>query len=561
MTRIGSAIFNGDHLRLGDEIARVEGAGVEFLHLDVFDGYAARDQGFSARTVGAIVRGTRLPVEVHLSAREPERFIGALAEAGLGEARGGQRGLVFLPVEHTPLLYEGIYAVREAGLRVGVCLALGTPLETLGPVAELVDSVLLLGRVTGEGSRGREFNTLLLDRVRRVREMVGARADVQAAGGLETESCVAAVGAGASSLPIGAALHREADIGAYVRMLRQKCDGGKATAHPHSVVANNAKSTRVLVASRSFGKNCPEVLERMRAAGCEFVGTGVERAPTEEEMVGLVAGVEGIDVIVSGTEPVTARVLAAAGERLRVISKHGVGYENIDVGEAKRRGVRVCVAGGAIADSVADLAMGLVLAVVRGVCAGDRGVRAGGWPRVVGAELRGKVLGVVGLGQIGKGLVRRAGGFGMRCVAYDTYRDEVFAATWGVKYAGLDELLGDADVVSLHAPVTEKTRGMIGREALARMKKGGYLVNTARGELVDETALYEALKGGHLAGAGSDVFSTEPPGAGHPLLTLDNFVATPHIAGQTVEGLRKMGEITGENVLRVLAGKKPSFEL
>jgi D-3-phosphoglycerate dehydrogenase len=176
----------------------------------------------------------------------------------------------------------------------------------------------------------------------------------------------------------------------------------------------------------------------------------------------------------------------------------------------------------------------------------------------VGPELRGRTLGLVGLGQIGRAVCRRAVGFGLRLLAHDLYPDEAFARSWGVAFVPLDDLLGEADFVSLHAPLTAATRGLMDAPRLARMRPGAFLINTARGELVDEDALCEALRSGHLGGAASDVFAVEPPGA-HPLLTLETFVATPHVAGQTVEGLRRMGEVTAENALLVLQGKAPRF--
>jgi D-3-phosphoglycerate dehydrogenase len=559
--RIGSALFNADHARLGEELRRTEAAGVDFFHFDVFDGYFVPDQAFPARTIKALRPLSKLPFEVHLAARDPLRFLPALADAGAD--------LVFLPAEATPLLYESVYAVREKGMKAGLCLALGTPLSLLTATLPMIDAVLLLGRVTGEGNRGRDFNRLAVERVAEVRRMIdaaGLAVDLQAAGGLETAHCVEVCRAGATSLPIGAALHREADMGAYVAHLRSQLSvvSGqllKEPAEAFSGATNHGQRTpgsfRVLVASRSFGKNCPEVLDRMRAAGCEFMPNELDRAPTEQELLATIADA---DVLISGTEPVTARVLAAA-PKLKVISKHGVGYENIHLDAARARGIPVAVAGGAIADSVADLTMALLLAVARQVPLGDALLRHGEWKRLVGPELRGKTLGIVGLGQIGKAVCRRAKGFGMTVVAQDAFPDKGFAASWGVEYLTLDALLARSDAVSLHAPVTPETRRMIGRAQLSRMKRTAYLVNTARGELVDEEALYDALKSGVIAGAASDVFAKEPPAKDHPLLSLDNFVATPHVAGQTPEGLRRMGEICAENVLRVLRGEEPLYRV
>jgi ribulose-phosphate 3-epimerase len=215
MARIGSALFNADHTNLGAELRRVEQAGVEFVHFDVFDGHFVPDLGFPPRTLQALRPLSSLPFEVHLAANDPLRFLPALARAGAD--------LVFLPAESTPLVYEAVFAAREQGMRVGLCLALGTPLAALEAALPLLDAVLLLGRVTGEGKRGRDFNDLLLPRIAAARRMIdagGRPVDLQAAGGLEIGSCKDAVAAGATSLPLGGALHREADMGAFVSGLR-----------------------------------------------------------------------------------------------------------------------------------------------------------------------------------------------------------------------------------------------------------------------------------------------------------------------------------------------------
>lgn len=215
MVRIGSALFNADHTRLGEELRRVAAAGVEFVHLDVFDGVFVPDMAFAPRTIGALRPLTALPFEVHLAASEPLRFLPALARAGAD--------LVFLPAESTPLIYEAVFAVRELGMKAGLCLALGTPLGALEAALPLLDAVLLLGRVTGEGARGRAFNELLLPRITAARRMIdglGRAVDLQAAGGLEAASCAAAVAAGATSLPLGGSLHRQQDMAGFVAGLR-----------------------------------------------------------------------------------------------------------------------------------------------------------------------------------------------------------------------------------------------------------------------------------------------------------------------------------------------------
>ena len=303
----------------------------------------------------------------------------------------------------------------------------------------------------------------------------------------------------------------------------------------------------VFVASRSFGPNCPEAIQRLVAAGAQLIANPWGRSPTEVELVSVM---RNVDVLVSGTEPVTARVMDAAPD-LMFIAKHGVGYENIDLEAAKARGVPVAIAGGAIADSVADMAMALLLALARHVPQGDRAVREGRWPRLVGVELRGKSLGIIGLGQIGREVALRAKAFGMEILAFDVIPNNDFAQEHNVRYLSMMDVLMKSDFISLHTPVTDQTRGMINAVTLQSMKRSAYLINTARGELVDEAALAMGLREGWIAGAASDVFLKEPPGD-NSLLTLDNFIAAPHSAGQTDAGLRKLGEVTVDNIIRLM---------
>jgi D-3-phosphoglycerate dehydrogenase len=317
-----------------------------------------------------------------------------------------------------------------------------------------------------------------------------------------------------------------------------------------------AGKAHVVVTSRMFGQYSQDVVDELIAAGCTL--TRVEMPPGAGEAE-LIAALGEADVLVCGTEPVTARVLEAA-PRLRLVARHGIGYENVDVAAARARGIQVGVVHGAMAPAVADLALALLLASARQVPQGNALVKSGGWQAFTGPELPGKTLGIVGLGVIGKQVCRRARGFDLRVVAHDPLQDADFASAWEVTYLPLDDLLMQADFVTLHAPVTPATRGMIGAAQLALMKPAAYLINTARGALVDEAALFEALKNKQIAGAASDVFVKEPPGD-NPLLTLDNFIAMPHCGSQTPESKRRMTETTVENILRVLRGEEPLFPI
>lgn len=303
----------------------------------------------------------------------------------------------------------------------------------------------------------------------------------------------------------------------------------------------------VLIGSRSFGREFPEHLELLRAAGCDIVPNTTGRAYRATELLDALVG---IDAIVTGTDELTAAVIEGA-ESLRVIAKHGVGLDTVDLEAARGRGVIVVATPDAVTDSVADLTMGLLLTLARQIVVGDRDVRAGGWTRTTGTELRGRLLGLVGFGRIGRAVAKRARSFGMEVTASDPYADQAASA---VDLVELDELLRLSDVVSLHAGLPLGAPPLLGAREFARMKPGALLVNTARGALVDEAALAQTLRVGQLAGAALDVFTEEPP-TGSPLLSLANVVVTPHLGGQTHDALRRMGEETARNCVAALRGE------
>jgi len=266
-----------------------------------------------------------------------------------------------------------------------------------------------------------------------------------------------------------------------------------------------------------------------------------------------------MDAIITGTDELTADVIIAA-DRLKTIAKHGVGLETIDLTAARTQGIVVSATPGAIHDSVADLTMALMLAVARKIIPSHLTTQQGLWTPFFGIELRDKILGIVGLGRIGQAVCMRAQAFGMRVIAFDPYQDEIFAAEHGVTFVSLDELLRTSDVVSLHAPAQETGGALLGAAELKAMKATALLINTARGQLVDEAALAAALREERLAGAGLDAFVDEPP-LGSPLLEVENVVLTPHIGGRTLDGQRRMGETAIENCLRALRGEPPLYQV
>jgi D-3-phosphoglycerate dehydrogenase len=313
---------------------------------------------------------------------------------------------------------------------------------------------------------------------------------------------------------------------------------------------------KVLIGSRSFGQVYPEHIRQLEEAGCEVRPNTVGRAYRAAE---LVDALQDADAIITGTDELTAGVIAAA-PKLKTIAKHGIGLETIDLDAARARGIVVSATPQAVSDAVADLTLALLLAAARKVVPAHNSICAGEWTNFTGMQLRDKVLGIVGLGRIGQQVWLRARGFSMQAVAYDPYPNEAFAAEHGVAFVTFEDLLRTADVVTLHAPPDPASGPLLGRHEIALMKPGALVVNTARGALIDEDALADALRSGHLGGAGLDAFVEEPP-LDSPLLELDNVVLTPHIGGSTYDGRRLMGEAVVENVLRALRGEVPLYQV
>jgi len=271
------------------------------------------------------------------------------------------------------------------------------------------------------------------------------------------------------------------------------------------------------------------------------------------------AGVADADFAVWWDLPITADVIAAA-PRLKLFHKWGVGIDNIDLDACRARGIKVARTTGSNAIPVAEFTIGLMIALARKIPASHASTVAGTWLKndvwKQSLLLSGKTVGIIGLGSIGKGIAKRLAGFDCR-ILY-TNRNRIAAAeeqALGVTYAPLDQLLAESDIVSLNCPLTPETRSMINAAALARMKKGALLVNVARGGVVVESDLVDALKSGHLAGAAVDVFDQEPPPADHPLLHLDNVICTPHSAAIAFENSRRGVAHWMRNIVRLSRGE------
>jgi D-3-phosphoglycerate dehydrogenase len=255
----------------------------------------------------------------------------------------------------------------------------------------------------------------------------------------------------------------------------------------------------------------------------------------------------------------TADLLARC-PKLVCVSTSGAGYDTVDVEACSRAGVIVVNQAGMNAGAVAEHTLGMILSLSKRIAESDRRLRRErGFAReeLMGRDIAGKVLGIVGIGHIGTRVARLANAFGMTALAYDPYVAAEEIVHRGARPAMLDELLGHSDFVSIHCPRTAETLGMIDARAIGRMKKGAMVVTTARGGIVDETALFERLKSGHLSGAGVDVWDREPPPLQHPLLTLDNVIATYHTAGVTIEARRNMAAQAAEQIVGLLQGGRP----
>ncbi len=311
---------------------------------------------------------------------------------------------------------------------------------------------------------------------------------------------------------------------------------------------------RVLVTARAFWVSGQAEDARLKAAGCEVVRSPEAGPLPESKLIPLLSD---CDAVIASNDPYHATVFSAC-PRLKIVARCGVGIDRIDLQDASESGVVITNTPGAMTQAVADYTLGLILALARHIPQGDALMRSGGWGELPGFQLAEKTLGLIGCGQIGQEVARRAVGFRMRVLAHDPAQERTGGVP-GVTFVSLERLLRESDIVSLHAPALSETKNLIDAEKLGWMKRSACLINTARGALVDEYALLQALQRGQIGGAALDVYAEEPLPADHPLRSAPRCLLSPHNAFNSVEAAHAMCRMTADSILSLKRGERPEF--
>lgn len=311
---------------------------------------------------------------------------------------------------------------------------------------------------------------------------------------------------------------------------------------------------RVVSTCSAFAETGSDAARRLRDAGCQIIQADTATALNGDALVQALAAADAVIAALNIFNEEIFRSLP----KLKIVARWGVGFDAVDVAAATRTGVLVTNTPGVLDETVADLAFALILGIARRIHTSTASMHEGGWLQQWGSDVHGKTLGLVGCGRIGTAVARRARGFNMNLLAYDL-APRTEARDLGIQFVTLGELLERADFVSLHAAVTDQSRGMIGEAQLARMKSSAYLINTARGALVDETALVTALNKGRIAGAALDAYCVEPLTQFHPLRHANNVLLTPHIASLTHENGGRISDAAAAAILDLVAGRRPRF--
>ena len=312
---------------------------------------------------------------------------------------------------------------------------------------------------------------------------------------------------------------------------------------------------KVIVSSRTFGQvvSIGEELLRNNGFAVHYARADPSALVDEDHLAEIVKR-EQPYAIICGAEPITKKILESS-QNLRIVMKRGVGIDNIDLQAATSLNIAVGNVPEANKEAVADLTLGLILALVRHLYDAVQATKSGKWIPFIGHELNNLTIGVIGTGNIGREVIKRLHGFGARILAYDIMPNNELTMQYNVKYVSLDTLLKMSDIVTIHVPLTKETHHMIGQRELEMMKSTAFIINTARGEIIDEVALYNHLKAKKIAGAALDVFSQEPP-LNNPILNLDNVIATPHIGAYTFEAMERMDRICAETIIAFSRGEK-----
>ena len=307
-----------------------------------------------------------------------------------------------------------------------------------------------------------------------------------------------------------------------------------------------------MVTANSFGTQDLESVEALENCGVELIYRNRPEPWSENELLGKVSDIDGLIV---GADQVTEKVIQSA-DSLKIIAKHGVGLDNIDIEAATRLGI--CVTAGIQSNTiaVAEMTISLMFAVARNLVISDAEVKKNKWNRRIGIELTNKVAGIVGLGSIGREVAVRLKGLKMNLIAVEPYRDNIFAEENNIKFVNIETLASKADIITLHSSLLPETKHIINNKIFSMMKKNAILINTARGELVDEVSLYDALSEKKIYGAAVDAFTEEPP-KDSPLLGLPNFIGTPHIGAYTNEAISNMSCLAAFSIRDFIENKIP----
>jgi len=309
---------------------------------------------------------------------------------------------------------------------------------------------------------------------------------------------------------------------------------------------------KILITPRSFASFSDKPLKMLTERDYKIKRNNTGRPYKKEEMLKLIKDVDGIII---GIDELSAEIIEEANE-LKVISKYGIGLDNIDINMATNKKIVVTNTPAANIDAVADLTFGLILSLARRIPEADKKTKSGKWGKIIGKSVWEKTIGIIGLGKIGRQVVKRAKGFEMNILVFDIVKDKKFAQKYGIKYVNLEKLLRQSDYITIHIPLNDATRNMISYEELEKMKKDAFLINTSRGGIVDEEALYDALRNNKLRGAALDAYKNEPLQE-TPLKELDNVIMTPHIGAYTEEAIENMSIQAAQNLIDVLEGREP----